>query len=183
MASLRTVAQRFQTPFHVIDGGSGIVMGELSETDQTSQPSYIFVQPRHILRCLWPTNVRPGQVLRTNSGNTFIVGDNGPSEQPFGTLWKSFRLFEATGLYTWKRRTKITDAITKTDREGPLQDLGFLWAAIEPLDREQFDREIHRQFEQRRFITGGAVLSDDLLDNQAIMKVDKELGLSIGVLT
>lgn len=184
MVSLKTVGQRFNTRFQVVSGGSGEVRAELTETEQTSQPSYIFVQPRHILRVSYPTLLRPGMVVQSQIGSKFILGDNGPSETHRGTIWQSFRLFEPTGFYEWKRRVKTMDPITNTEQDaGQLQLIGMIWAALEPLDRMQFDREIHRQFEQRRFITGAEVLQDDLIDNHAITKVDKQLGISIGTLT
>lgn len=183
MVSLKTVTERSLIKFQVIDGGSGTILGTLSETDQTTQPSYVFVQPRHLLRTPPKTALKPGMVIRAPSGLPFIVGLNGPSENRIGTLWQSFRLFEPTGRYRWQRRTKVRDAITKQDREGPLQDLGLVWAALEPLDREQSDREMRQNFEQMRIITGASVQPDDLLDNRRVTKLDRQLGLGIGVLT
>lgn len=184
MVSLKTVGRRFESEFSVIAGGSGLVRGELTETEQTNQPSYIFVQPRHILRTRWPTALKPGMVIQSAIGSKFILGDNGPSEQRSGTLWQSFRLFEPTGQYRWERRVKGIDPITHLPRDnGQPQLLGLIWAALEPMDREQFDREIHRQFEQRRVIAGVDLKDDDLVDNHPVTKVDKQLGLSIGVLT
>lgn len=183
MVSLKTVGDRFEIPFRVIEGGSGIVTGILSETDQNAQPSYVFVNPRHVLRTPHPTAVRIGMVVETQEGTKFIVGDNGPSENWRGTLFDSFRLFEPTGRYLWQRRTRITDPITRTEREGPLTTVATIWAAIESMERELNDAKLRTSFEQSRFITGAPVLADDLLDNRPITKVDKQLGLQIGVLT
>lgn len=183
MVSLISVGERFDIPFSVIEGGQGLVKGVLSETDQNSQPSYIFVQPRHVLRTLLPTAIRNGMVLRSPSGSIFIVGANGPSETWRGTLWQSFRLFEPTGQVLWQRRKKILDPITKREKDDGLETLGMIWVAIEPIDREAYDVTLRTSFEQTRFITGAPVQSDDLVDNRAITKVDKQLGLSIGVLT
>ncbi len=185
MVSLSTVGFRFMTSFVVIDGGSGIVHGEISESEQNSQPSYVFVSPRHVLRTAFPSAVRTGMVLRSPAGRVFIVGDNGPSEQRIGTIWTSFRLFEATGRYSWRRRNKTLDPITKQTRDSGLINVGtgLIWAALEPLDRLQFDREIHFQFPQSRVITGAALQDDDLVDNRPVSKLDKQLGLSIGLLT
>ena len=62
MVSLASVARRFEVPFTVIEGGRGQVTGILSETDQNSQPSYVFVQPRHVLRTPFPTALKAGMV-------------------------------------------------------------------------------------------------------------------------
>lgn len=183
MVSLQSVGNRFDITLRVIDGGSGIVTGVLSETDQNAQPAYVFINPRHVLRTLHPTAVRIGMVLETLQGSKFIVGDNGPSENWRGTLFESFRLFQTTGQYTWKRRTRITDPITNAERDGPIEDKGLIWAAIEALEREVNDSKLRTSFEQNRFITGAPVLADDLIDNRPITKVDKQLGLQIGVIT
>jgi hypothetical protein len=183
MVSLASVSRRFELPFQVIEGGSGVVMAILSETDQNSQPSYVFVQPRHVLRTPYPTALRAGMVIQSPGGSPFIVGANGPSEQREGTLWQSFRLFEPTGRYPLSRRTRIMDPIARQEKEGPIVPRGLIWAALEPLDREQSDREMRVNFEQSRFITGAAVADGDLIDNRAITKLDRQLGLAIGVLT
>jgi len=183
MVSLVSVGRRFEIPFKVIEGGSGTVMATLSETDQNSQPSYVFVQPRHVLRATTPTAIRPGMVLLSPEGAPFIVGANGPSEQVVGKLWDSFRLFEPTGQYLWSRRTQTIDPITKQPRSGDAIKLGMIWAALEPMDREQSDREMRVNFEQVRFITGAGIQRGDLIDNRAITKLDKQLGVRIGILT
>ena len=184
MVSLKTVGSRFNTHFVVVQNGSGIVFGELSETEQNSQPSYVFVAPRHVMRTRYPTAVKPGMVLRSPAGEHFIVGDNGPSEQRSGTIWISFRLFEATGKYRWTRRQKIIDPITRQEQDtGKSVDMGMIWAAIEPMDRLAFDREIHYSFGQARIITGSPIRENDLVDNRAVSKLDKQLGLSIAMLT
>jgi hypothetical protein len=183
MVSLTSVGRRFEVPFAVIEGGTGVITAILSETDQNSQPSYVFVQPRHVLRTTAPTALRAGMVIRSPGGSPFIVGLNGPSEQREGTLWDSFRLFEPTGRYALSRRTKVLDPIAKQYKEGPVQQIGTIWSAMEPLDREQADREMRVNFEQRRFITGSMVAPGDLIDNRTVTKVDRQLGLAIGVLT
>lgn len=184
MVSLKTVGERFYLWFDVIEGGIGKVRGLLSETEQQSQPSYVFVQPRHIFRTPQATALKAGMVIRSQAGDVFIVGENGPSEQRAGVLWQSFRLFEATGQYVWSRQGETKDAITNLPRNKIKPDtLGLIWCALEPLDREQSDREMRVSFEQRRVITGAAIQSKDLVGNHTVTKVDKQLGVSIGVLT
>lgn len=184
MASLKTVGSRFDTLFVVIAGGSGYIRGELTETEQNSQPSYVFVAPRHVLRTRFPTPVKAGMVIRAPAGDVFIIGENGPSETSKGTIWQSFRLFEATGQYNWTRRKMVIDTITKQEKDtGQRENLGLIWAALEPLDRQQVDRELHYAFGQSRIITGAPIHSDDIVDNRTVSKLDKQLGLSIGLLT
>lgn len=183
MVSLASVGARFEIPLRVIEGGTGEVRGVLSEAEQTSQPSYVFVQPRHVFRVRLPCALRSGMVVRSPLGETYIVGDNGPSENAKGALWQSYRLFEATGRYIWSRRTRITDPITKTEREGPIQPIGLIWAALEVMDRTESDREIRIDYTQSRFIAGVAVGRGDLIDNRSVSRVDRQLGLAIGVVT
>jgi hypothetical protein len=183
MVSLSKVGRRFEVPLTVIEGGSGTIQGIISETDQQQIPSYIFVQQRHVLRVPAPTALQFGMVVRTPAGQVYILGDNGPSEAAEGTVWQSFRLFEPSGQYRWERRIKVVDPVTRLERDDGLQDMGTVWAAMEPLDREAFDRKIRASFEQSRFITGAAVLSDDLLDGRPVTKSDVLLGLRIGVIT
>lgn len=180
---LKTIGERFHIPFSVIDHGAGTVVGTLSETDQSSQPSYVFVRPRHVFRTPSPTAVTSKMVIQSPFGDKYLVGANGPSDTWRGQLWQSFRVFEVTGQYSWKRRGKVKDPITKTDRDGPPQEMGPIWAVIESLDREQSDREMREFFEQSRFITGHPVKQGDMLDNRSVSKVDEQLGLYIGILT
>jgi protein gp37 len=182
MVSLQSVQNRFEIDCHVIAGGSGVVRGVISEADQTLPPSYTFTNPRRIFRANPASVVRTGMVIRTPAGAVFIVGKNGYSEVEDQLLWNSFRLFEATGQYTWKRRTKTVDPITRLETDGLPIDLGMIWMAVEPLDREVFDRKLHLNLEQSRFITGEAILADDILNSQIVVRCDFELGLRIGVM-
>lgn len=184
MELLEKVSERFYIPFKVIDLGSGIIRATVSETDQTSQPSFVFVRPRHVLRTPSPTALRPRMTIESPGGEKFMVGENGPSESFRGRLWESFRVFEPTGKYSWTRRGKAVDPITKQPRDtGVPEELGPIWAAIESIDREASDREMRSFFEQARFITGHPVKQGDSLDNRVVSKVDKSLGLYIGTLT
>lgn len=182
MVSLASVTDRFLTELKVLVGGSGVIRGVISETGQDQVPSYIFVPPRHILRTRHPTAVRLGMVLRAPAGETFIVGDNGPSEHAQGTLWESFRLFRATHQLVWRRRTKIVDPITNQQTDGPVSDLGTIWVGVEPTDREEAERRMNTSFERARFITGADVQADDLLDDYEVIRSDTQLGLKIGFL-
>jgi hypothetical protein len=181
---LKAVGDRFHIPFTVIDLGSGTFPATVTETDQTSQPSFVFVRPRHVLRTPSPTALKPCMTIQSPYGDRFIVGENGPSDTWRGQLWDSFRVFEPTGQYAWTRRGKVQDPVTKQMRDtGVPQNMGTVWAAIESIDREASDREMRVFFEQDRFITGHPIQAGDALDNRQVSKVDKMLGLYIGILT
>lgn len=183
MASLSKVGRRFEVPLTIIEGGSGIVRGVLSETDQKQIPVYAFVNSRHVLRTPVATTLKVGMVLRTASNTVFIVGENGPSEQSEGTIWLSWRLFQATGKFRWQRRQKIVDPVTELERDSGLQDMGEIWCAVEPLDREVSDFRMSASFAQARIITGRPVKTDDLVDGRKVSRAEPSLGIIIGVLT
>ncbi len=183
MVSLKSVQTRFETNFEVIEGGSGVLPAVISEAEQSSQPTYIFIQPRHVLRVRLPSALRVGMVVRSPAGDVYIVGDNGTSETSKGILWQSFRLFEAKRTARWERRVKLIDPITRLQRDAGLQHLGDPWVAIEPMEREVLDRKIHASMEQNRFISGADVRSDDILDGKPVVKSDVMLGVRVGVLS
>jgi hypothetical protein len=181
---LKAAGDRFHIPWTVIDLGSGVIVGTVSETDQTSQPSYVFVRPRHVFRTPSPSALRVGMTIMSPWGAKFIVGDNGPSDTWRGRLWDSYRVFEPSGKYAWQRRGKTVDPITKLEQDtGEPETIGEIYAAIESMDREQVDREMRQYMEQLRFITGHPVKHGDLIDNRTVTKVDVQLGLYIGVLS
>src|SRR5690554_4783993 len=101
---LKNVGRRFEVELTVLEGGSGTVRGEILEANQLSVPTYSFVLPRLILRSRVPHSVKPRMALRAPSGEVYLVGRNGPSDQPEGTLWQSYRLFQTTGQCLWQRR-------------------------------------------------------------------------------
>src|SRR3546814_11309353 len=105
-------------------------------------------------------------VVRTQNGEVFIVGDNGPGEHAQGILWESFRLFRATGQMSWKRRTATVDPITRQKVDGDPLDLGKIWIAIEPTDREENARRMNTSFERARFITASDVRADALIRSE-----------------
>jgi hypothetical protein len=169
-------------PMAVIEGGRGTIYGTLTETDQTQIPAYTFVNPRRIMRTNPASALRAGMVLRSPSGEVFIVGENGPSDAPGGMLWQSWRLFEATAQVTWQRRTSIIDAVTQLPREGQLQDMGMIWALIEPTDRETPDLTMRVSHEQDRLLCGAAIQHDDLVNGKKVIRADLVLGVRLGTL-
>lgn len=183
MVNLVSVADRFEIPFNVIEGGSGTFRGVISETQQNSQPSYVFSPPRLVLRVKAAGLLQPGVTIQSPEGIVYLVGYNGPSETQAGHMWDSFRLFKASDKVSWQRRTKVTDVVTGLDRDIGLQSMGSVWSVIEQIDRETLDRKIHSSFEQARYICSASVQADDVLDNRQVIRSDVQLGLTMGVLT
>jgi hypothetical protein len=183
MASLTRIGRRFEIPFTIVEGGTGMIRGHISEADQGQIPSFQFIPARQMLRTAMRTALKLGMVVRSPAGVHYVVGENGPSEQVEGPLWQSWRLFECTGRYQWKRRTKTIDPVTELERDGGYEDMGMIWAALEPLDREVSDFRMSASFEQARIITGRPIASDDLVDNRKVVRADVTLGVRVGVLT
>lgn len=183
MVSLKNTGRRFEIQLAIVEGGSGFFRGELTETDQKQIPVYAFVNPRHVLRTRGTVALQSGMVIRSPAGLHYIVGDNGPSERPEGEIWQSYRLFEATRQVTWERRTKVIDPVTKLPRDTGRTDMGLIWAAVEPLDREVSDFRMSASFEQSRVITGQPIQQDDLVDGRKVTRAESVLGCTIGVLT
>lgn len=183
MRKLRNLHHRHQVRLQVIEGGSGFIFGMLGETDQTQIPAYTFVNPRRILRTNFNTALRAGMVLLSPSNERFVVGENGAADDPSGPLWQSWRLFEANRRCKWQRRTQIIDPVTELKREGQLVDLGYIWMAIEPLDRESPDRQMRTSHEQDRFLAGADVRADDIIDGKKVIRSDTVLGIRLGTIT
>lgn len=184
MVNLSSVQSRFEIPLSIIEGGSGVLTGVISEAQQNSQPSYNFSAPRQVLRVKHQGLLQPGVVVQTPDQTVYLVGYNGPSETYRGHLWDSFRLFRATGKSVWKRRTKAIDPVTLLERDNGMQTLGEVWTTIEQIDRESYDRKIAAApFEQARFVASANILADDILDGRKVTRSDRQLGLAIGTIT
>ena len=183
MVSLTSVGRRNEILFTIVEGGNGVIRGTIAEADQGQIPSFQFIPARQILRTPMATALKLSMVIRSPAGVHYIVGENGPSEQPEGTLWQSWRLFETTGRYAWKRRVKVIDPVTELERDNGFEDMGLIWGAVEPLDREVGDFRMSASFEQARFITGQPIKHDDLIDDRKVSRADAILGVRIGTLT
>lgn len=183
MVNLSSTAARFEIPFTVVEGGSGVFKGVLAEAEQNSQPSYVFSPPRLVLRVRTSGVLKPGVAIQSPEGIVYLVGYNGPSETHMGHLWDSFRLFKATEKVLWQRRIKIVDPVTGLDRDAGLQTIGNVWAAIEQIDREVLDRKVHASVEQARYVCSANILADDVLNDRQVTRADKQLGLTMGTLS
>lgn|SRR3990167_419579 len=184
MPNLKNVNSRFKVPLRIIEGGSGTIHAVINEAPQTQLPSYSFNNPRRILRVEPFVPLRTGMVVETEEKNRFIVGHNGDSEVGrWGSLWRSFRLFETTGQYTHQRRVKRIDPVTGFDRDDGLETIGTIWGALEPLEREAFDRQMRTSVEQSRFISGQPVLRDDIVDGRPVIRADLMLATWVSILS
>ena len=141
----------------------------------------MFNLPRRLLRVEATLPLETGMVIRTPEGVVYMLGAHGAAEHYQGSLYRNFRLFEATGQFGWQRRGKEIDPVTRLPRDSGLQDLPAVWGAYEPTP-EAFDRQIRGGFETGRFITTGEIQLNDVVDGKKANRADVQLGLRICVL-
>lgn len=183
MLSLENADERFKIKFEVIENGLGTFGGVIDEINQVPGSTAVFSAPRRILRVdkLLPINTR--MVVRTQGGTVCLVGLHGDSESFQGTVFRSFRLFQATNKYSWERRVSEIDTVTqlpKTEGMRPM-DPPMIWGSYEPTP-ELFDREHRVPIETARFITNHPVQRQDRIDGKDVARVDYQLGLYIATL-
>lgn len=179
MPSLRKVNDRFLTRIEIIDKGSGFFHGIIDEPSQGTIPSYQFTNGRRILRMNPGVPVKASMVIKTKNGATFITGNLGDDDDVF----KSFRLFEATGKYHWQTRGKTIDPVTNLPEDTGLVDKGLIWGVYEPASQEVFDRQLRLDMETGNFITNASIKRDDVIDGKRVTRVDNVLGVKLAVLS
>lgn len=181
MITLENVDNRFEIEFSVIQNGSGRFKGVIDEISQTQAPSYVFSQPRRILRVKPGLLISSTMVIRSAGGTNYLIGNHGDSENAEGTIFRSFRLFETHTLYSLQRRLKVTEPITGLREDTELDEIAQIWGTYEPLP-EMFDRETRVAAETARFITNYPIQRQDVIDNKSVFRVDQQLGLYIATL-
>jgi hypothetical protein len=178
MPSLQRANGRFQTLFSVLEGGSGQFHGQITEPNQGEVPSSVFTLPRRLLRVDVNAPVKAGMVIRDPEGTVFMTGNHGDSQTGHGVAFRSFRLFEASQQFSWQKRGKKIDPVTRLERDTGLVDQPPVWGAYEP-SPEMFDKQLRTSMEMGRFITNADVKLDDMIDNRKVSRVDQMLGLRI----
>ena len=178
MPSLQSVDDRFGIRLTILEGGSGEFTGILAEPGQGDVPSYQFNLPRRLLRVAPDMPIQTGMIVRSPEGTVFMVGRHGDSEVRQGRIFRTFRLFEAERQFSWKKRGKVIDPVTRLERDSSLVDQVDIWGAYEP-SPEMFDRQLRASFELARFITNADVQKDDVVNGMKVSRVDMQLGLRL----
>lgn len=178
MPSLQKSDDRFGARIEILEGGSGFFKGIVDEPGQGTIPAYQFTNPRRLLRVNPDAPVKPSMVIRTLGGSVFIVGELGDAEN----IFKSFRLFETTGQYNWQKRTKTIDPVTQLPMDTGLLTERMIWGAYEPASQEVFDRQLHVEMENGRFITNAPIKLNDIVAGKRVTRVDAVLGVKLGVI-
>lgn len=178
MPSLQRADDRFSTPLTVLEGGSGQVSGVITEPGQGEVPAYAFNLPRRLLRVDASKPLKAGMVIRASEGTVWMVGQHGDAETYQGAVFRTFRLFEASGKFKWQKRGKKIDPVTTLPTDAKLIDQPDVWGSYEP-SPEMFDRQMRTSFEGGRFITNANIQRDDIVDGKKVSRVDIQLGLRL----
>lgn len=178
MPSLQKADDRFMHRIEVIENGSGFFKGIIDEPQQGSIPSTQFINARRVLRVNPQCPIRAGMVIRTANGSVFIVGTLGDSED----IFKSFRLIETTGQYSWKTRVQTVELITGLEEDTGLVESGPIWGSYEPSTVNGFDRQIHATFPTGKFLTNRPVSLTDMVDNKRVTQLEHQLGITVATL-
>lgn len=181
MPSLQRADDRFGTPLTVVDGGSGRITGVVSEPGQGEVPSYQFNLPRRLLRVDIRSPLKAGMVVKSREGTIWMIGSHGDAETYDGTLFRTFRMFEATQKFKWEKRGKAIDPVTRLPKDTGLVAQPEIWGVYEP-SPEMFDRQMRTTFEGGRFITNAPIERDDVVDGKKVSRVDIQLGLRLAQL-
>jgi len=185
MLSLRSSDDRFKIRFEIIENGSGVFSGVIDEISQTQVPNYVFSLPRRLLRVDKGLPINTSMVVLSQGGTPYMIGEHGDSEAPEGMVFRSYRLFEPSGKYSWRRPTKVVDVVTGLPKSDELQNMtpATIWGLYEPNQREAFDREYYVSTEQASFITNQPIKRQDRIDGKDVIRVDYRLGLYIATLS
>lgn len=181
MPSLQRSDDRFGTRLTIIEGGSGQFTGVVSEPNQGEVPSFQFNLPRRLLRVDVAMPLKPGVIVRAAEGTVWMLGEHGDAETSHGTVFRTFRMFEATQKFGWQKRAKKIDPVTRLETDIGMEDQPPVWGAYEP-SPEMFDRQMRTSFEGGRFITNAPIERDDMIDGRKVSRVDIQLGLRIAQL-
>ena len=175
---LQHPTDRFSKPITIIEGGSGTFHAVMDEPPQGAVASYQFTEPRRIIRLRPEQSIPVPSIIKNGANDIFLVADLGSSVGVF----KSYRLFDITGQYTWQRRKKKIDPVTRLPLDDTeLETIDVVWGVMES-QPEQFDRQIRSSFEINRFITNKAIQRDDIVDGQRVMRVDRMMGIYVASL-
>lgn len=177
MPSLQQSDDRFMQRLQVIEGGSGYFKGVIDDPTETVPNQLTGL--RRSLRINLSTPVSTGMVIKTLTGSIYILADFADSTN----LFRSFRLFEVTGQYTWGTRTKGVDVVTGLAKDSGMIDNGLIYGLYEPTSSNIFDRQLHREFENVQFITNRHIVADDLVDGKRVASVHDALGVRVATLT
>jgi hypothetical protein len=178
MPSLSRTHSRFTTSFTIIEGGSGVFQGIITEPGQGEVPSFQFNLPRRLLRVSPDLALSTAMVVRDQAGAVYMLGKHGSAHMGDDQLFRNFRLFEASKQFPWQTRGRTIDPVTKLKRDTALTEPTMIWGAYEP-GLERFDRGMQTSFELARFITNRVLNRDDLVDGRKVARVDEQLGLQI----
>jgi hypothetical protein len=128
--------------------------------------------PIRLMHMLKPCLMNPGDVLRTEDGSMvmLMLAEQGQD------IYTTFQAALVTTQFSWSRKSQILDPVSKVMRDGPVVQLGGVYA--------YFDRPIDVQLEklvqsQYQFFTGQSVRQGDTVGGKLVSKVVPIAGVNL----
>lgn len=136
-------------------------------------PDLDFRSPRYIGKVRSQSMAQPGAVI-DYLGEKYILTQRAKTPD-----YRTFWLFKADRLITWKRPGAVVDAVTGLTRSTTLTTMGTTWASWEIMSRQPIDRQLGISNEVSRLIVTVPVQLNDVLDGQQVKRVNDSMGVRI----
>jgi hypothetical protein len=169
---LSNTGNYFQARYKKADGSE--FFGQMLDIPDTSRVSN-FLSPRRYLRTKVTSPIKPTDVVIID-GVTFIVAEHGTGfyKTP---IYKHFKLFEVDNLAVWQKNELEEDAITGIQKIIRVTQPGAVYLSVQPKSIQEDTLKI--PLGTYLAVCNQLVSRDDILDNKAVIKVDKVLGVYI----
>lgn len=178
MPSLASAGRRWDTEYLIEESGVTF-RGVLDQPDSSREPpSFQFNRPRRLLQVLKDSLVKARDVILTPSGQRFLVASPTVAEAYSATLYRVHRLFEVTDQVAWSRKVTVSDLLTGQPREDRPNPLGELYVCIEPMRREDIDRQTHIWQDRMMCVMGVVPQLGDILGGREVKRINEQLGLT-----
>lgn len=178
MPSLVTAGRRWDSEY-LIEGSGVAFRGVMDQPDSSREPpSFQFNRPRRLLQVPKDSLVQTRDVIVSPSGQRFLVASQTAAEAGSKILYRVHRLFEVTDQVAWSRKVTVTDLLTGQPREDRPNPLGEIYVCIEPMRREDVDRQTHIWQDRMMCVMGVIPQLGDILDGREVKRINEQLGLT-----
>lgn len=178
MPSLVRNSARFESDL-LIEDSNIFIRGVLFPMSEGDLPSYDFATPRMLLRVDKDCPLATGDMIVDPAGRRLICADHDTGFLHDQILYRTHRLFVATGQYSWQRSANVIDPVTGLAKGISKDELGPIWGAMEFYGREQADRVTHIADEMLRFITSAPIELNDIVDGRVVKRLDFAFGIRV----
>jgi hypothetical protein len=177
MASLQSAARRGESLLQTETGLE--FLGTIAAVDEGDVPSYDFTTPRTLLRVQPDCPVAAGIQILDVYGRRFAVANHAMAAQDNVKLYKVFRLYEMTHQVSWKRATTSNDPLTGLPKQSGKPELGPIWCAMEPFQREPIDLKLRLKEQVYRILTTASLALNDEIEGMVVKRLDTVLGVKL----